>query len=147
MLRLQKVAFIRLSPFVLISLRGFNPHLPSASSCVVGVERQGEPAAPPAAGAGTVQGRRQNDPASAGGGEKSVSGAHGHPGGDGGLRLRGAATESPAAGDQAALLHAETRYDQCANYRNNQTSSEHLKVIETHVWAFLLRAQICIKKK
>lgn len=52
---------------------------------VSGVERQSGPAAPLAAGAGTVQDRRQDDPASSGGGEEPVLGADGHPRGDGSL--------------------------------------------------------------
>lgn len=77
---------------------------------LLGTERQSEPAAPSTASAGTIQGRRQDDSTSPGGGEESVLGADGHPRGDGGLRLRGAAPESLTAGDQTPFLHAETRY-------------------------------------
>lgn len=52
---------------------------------LLGVERQGEPAAPPAASAGTIQGGCQDDPSSSGGGEKSVLGADGHSRRDGRL--------------------------------------------------------------
>lgn len=91
------------------------PLLPLFSITIAGVERQGDPAAPPAASAGTIQGRCQDDPTPAGGGEEPVLGADGHPGGDGSLRLRGAAPEGPSSGDQAPLLHAETRYELYAN--------------------------------
>lgn len=72
------------------SNRGFNPFHPfSCSMCLsvhdLGVERQSDPAAPPATGAGTIQGRCQDDPSSAGGSEESVVGADGHPRRDGGL--------------------------------------------------------------
>lgn len=59
----------------------------SSAMTRTGVERQGDPAAPPAAGAGAIQGGCQNDPPTSGGGEKSVPSADGHPRGDGRLRL------------------------------------------------------------
>lgn len=94
------------------SRSSFN-HLPPlclSAMMLLGTERQSEPAAPSAASAGTIQGRRQDDSTTAGGGEKPVLGADGHTRGDGSLRLRGAAPESAAAGDQTPFLHAETRY-------------------------------------
>lgn len=84
-----------------------HPSLP-LSIQPAGFEGQGDPAAPPTAGVGAVQDRCPSDQPGEGGGEEPVAGTHGHPGGDGSLRLRGAETQGPAAGDQAPLLHAET---------------------------------------